>query len=44
MRRGSFGEIGDVDSEARKEVVVGDREGSRGIVRCIARSPGASDG
>ena len=39
-----FGEVGDVDSAVKKAVVVGEREGSRGIVRCIALSPAASDG
>ena len=39
----SFGEVGDVDKEAKNRAVVGERVGSTGIVRCIALRPGASD-
>lgn len=42
-REGMMGETGDVAREARNEVVVGDSEGSTGLLLCIALSPGASE-
>lgn len=42
-RKGRTGETGDVAREARKEVVVGDREGSTGLLLCRAFRPGAKE-
>jgi hypothetical protein len=38
-----MGETGDVEREAKNEVVVGDRDGSTGLLVCRAFNPGARE-
>ena len=42
-RKGMMGETGDVEREAKNEVVVGDRDGSTGLLVCRAFNPGARE-